>query len=77
MTYAAPLSVLLVLLRLVHVDHGKGGALPGGHGECAVFQSIIVSVGGFWHSLSVPLPIVPLLLIVFKFSGFRFWSIQF
>ena len=77
MTYTSPLSVLLVLLHLVHVDHGKGGVLPGGLGEYAFFWSIIVSVGGFWHSLSVPLRTVPLLLIILEFSGFRFCSIQF
>ena len=77
MTYTVPLSILLVLLRLVHVDHGKGGVPPGGHGECDFFRSIIVSVGGFWHSLSVPLRTVPLLLIILEFSGFQFCSIQF
>ena len=76
MTCATPHSVLPVLLRLVRVCRGEGGVPPGGHGEYAVFWSIIVSVGGFWHSLSVPLPIMLLLLIVFEFSGFLFWSIQ-
>ena len=46
-TYAAPPSVLLVLLRLVRVHHGKGGVPSGGHGGCAVFWSIIVSEGDF------------------------------
>ena len=47
MTYAAPLSVLLVLLSLVRVDHSKGGVPPGGHSECAVVWSITVSERDF------------------------------
>ena len=47
MTYAAPLSVLLVLLRLVRVDHGEDEVPPGGHGEYAVVWSIAVSEGDF------------------------------
>ena len=43
---SAPLSVLLVLLRLVRVDHGKD-EVPPGRGEYAVVRSIAVSEGDF------------------------------
>ena len=70
MTYAAPHSVLFVLLRLVGVDHVEHGVPPGGHGEFSFYLSLFVSLGGYWHSLSVPLRTVTLLLIFREFQGF-------
>ena len=70
MTYAAPCSVLFVLLRLVCVDHFEHGVPPGGHGEFSFCLNLFVSVGGFWHSPSVLLRTVLLLLIFREFSEF-------
>ena len=44
---SAPLSVLLVLLRLVRGDHDEGEVPPGGHGDYAVVWSIALSEGDF------------------------------
>ena len=77
MTYATHRSVLFVLLRLVCVDHVKHGVPPGGHGEFSFCLNLFDSVGGCWHSPSVPLHTVPLLLIFCEFSEFRFCSFQF
>ena len=77
MTYTAPHSDLFVLLRLVCVDHVEHGVPPGGHGEFSFCLNLFASVGGFWHSPSVPLRTVPLLLIFCEFSEFRFCLFQF
>ena len=70
MTYAAAHSVVFVSLRLVCIDYFEHGVPSGGHGEFSFCLNIFVSVGGFWHSLSVPLHTVPLLLIFCEFSEF-------
>ena len=77
MTYAAPRSVLFVLLRLVCVDHFEHGVPPGGHGEFSFCLNLFVSVGGVGHFPSVPLHTGPLLLIFRGFSEFRFCLFQF
>ena len=77
MIYAAPCSVLFVLLRLVCVHHFEHGVPPGGHGQFSFCLNLFVSLGGCWHSLSVPLRTVSLLLIVREFSEFRVYLIQY
>ena len=77
MTYAVPRSVFFVLLRLVCVDHFGHGVPPGGHGQFSFCLNLFVSLGGCWHSPSVPLRTVPLLLNVREFLEFRVCSIQF
>ena len=77
MTYAAPHSVLFVLLLRVCVDHFEHGVPPGGHGQFSFCLSLFVSFGGWCHSPGVPLRTVSLLLIVCELSEFRVCSIQY
>ena len=70
MTYAAPHSVLFVLLCLFGVDLVKHRVPPGGRGEFSCCWNLFVSVGGVGHFPSMPLRTGLPLLIFCGFSEF-------